>query len=154
MLKLKALAPKLYSKNGTHFAPPTGCKISPHQRSSKIIKNHQKIIKKSSKNHQKSSKDSLRSLISIHFHLFTTSNLFPPRHAMVAFVSTVSTGATVAGTTGATGATAGSGVAGVAVSAVQLRGPLVALALATNVAWSPKSQQAVESSEPCYEAML
>ena len=42
--KLKALAPKLYSKNGTHFAPPTGCKISPHQRSSKIIKNPQKII--------------------------------------------------------------------------------------------------------------
>ena len=64
---------------------------------------------------------------------------------MVAFVSTVSTGATVAGTTGSTGATVG-----VAVSAVQLRGPLVAFALATNVAWSPKSQQAVESSEPCY----
>lgn len=74
---------------------------------------------------------------------------------MVAFVSTVSTGATVAGTTGSTGATTGSGIAGVAVSAVQLRGPLVAFALATNVAWSPKSQQAVESSEPamklCYE---
>lgn len=65
---------------------------------------------------------------------------------MVAFVSTVSTGATVAGTTGSTaGATVG-----VAVSAVQLRGPPVAFALATNVAWSPKSQQAVESSEPCY----
>ena len=68
---------------------------------------------------------------------------------MVAFVSTVSTGATVAGTTGSTGATAGATV-GVAVSAVQLRGPLVAFALATTVAWSPKSQQAVESSEPCY----
>ena len=55
----------------------------------------------------------------------------------------VSTGTT--GTTGATGATAGAGVT-VDGSAVQLRGPLVALALATSVAWSPKSQQAVESS--------
>lgn len=41
MLKFRVLVPKLYSKNGTHFAPPTGCKISPHQRSSKI---HQKIL--------------------------------------------------------------------------------------------------------------
>lgn len=67
--KLRAPAPKLYSKNGTHFAPPTGCKISPHQRSSKIIK--------------KSSKDYLRSLISIHFHYHQQPIPTTPRHGGV-----------------------------------------------------------------------